>query len=212
MADDKDIKQYPWETWSPETKAKMKEVIRRADKAMYAQQVRKSGAPVPVSAESQKIFQDTLKAGGLAPEISTLLGRYKQYLTTTGDDPDWQGPLQINDGPRDTVDTPADIEARNASWYSDPDGRGALIGEASSKNYRQQENRYDGLVNPKLLKPYLEGQQAPVSPPVANDAPKITFQNTSESKKLATEPVTKDSFEGMGRALLKSLMNIGGSK
>jgi hypothetical protein len=169
MADE--IEQYPWETWSPETKERMKKAVGILDGVLSE----RAGRNLGVGQNYRKDSDAIAGAGGLPAETVTLLARYKQFLDTTQDDPNWQGPLQINNGPyREAVDTPADIEARNEMFYAGAEGRKQAVAQAANKNYREQEGRYDSVANPKDLAelkarkpppppvPALERQQAPI--------------------------------------------------
>lgn len=92
-----------------------------------------------------------LARGGGLPEGDALnMARYRQYKNTIGNDPSFQGPINMNTGEREPLDTDEEIEARRTKFLaSKGSDRSSIWADAKLKNERAQERVYDDLVAPK---------------------------------------------------------------
>ncbi len=140
--------QHPWESWSEEDKERMRRVIQHADLAKNyrsAGMMAKPGARDAASALAAR--------GGLTPDEALTLSRFRQFEETTGGDPGWQGPLNINTGPREPEDTADEIAARGSRFLGADQGeKRRIVGEMNAKNARAKERFYDDLVMPPAPK------------------------------------------------------------
>lgn len=139
----KPVEKYPWETWSEDQKQKMAKAIEAADGVKLYRSAGGIGVGTKYAAASEALEQ----RGGLTKDEATTLARYKMFRETTGGDPDWQGPLNINNGPREAPETPEQIEQkRDALFASSRDERRRMLAEEAAKVARSREGFYDDLV------------------------------------------------------------------
>jgi hypothetical protein len=135
----------PWDSWSEEDKERIRKVIRTADLAKHH---RAAGARFPIkgSAEASAALA---QRGGLSPAEALTLARFKQYEETTGRDPGWQGPVDMNTGDRE--EAPDADKLREAFFNADKKTKGEILAAEKRAAARSRERFYDDLIEPKRV-------------------------------------------------------------
>lgn len=152
---------YPWEDWDEKKRAEADKTVGIMDAIKTYRNAGRLGVMSERADDSRKLAAQ----GGLSPDEATWLARYKQYKQITGGDPAWQGPLQINAGAPDPIDTKADVDARQRKLLSakTQEERDRLGAQAADLNARSGERFYDDLVTPELAAHKDEPKRKPTA-------------------------------------------------
>ncbi len=131
-----------WAAMSPAQRAQLDEVVLKLDKAKSA-----GGG----SGGYIRDREDIRAIGGVDPVQATAISRYVKWKQTTGGDPNWQGPINMNSGAREPK---PDMDKRMKDFYSgDPKKRAEAVAESKLQSDRKySETLYDDLVDPEKLK------------------------------------------------------------
>lgn len=145
--------QHPWEAWSPAKKALMDKTL---DEAETVKNYLEAGAMAKKPREGAILAAGLNAIGGLPEEDATTLARYRQFKQVTNNDPNWQGPLNINAGPREPEDTPEMTAQRQQQFMAaTPEERGRLWAEARLAAERSLERYFDKLRGKKKTPPQI---------------------------------------------------------
>lgn len=137
---------YPWEDWSEEKKAKIREAIKLADGI----KLYRSAGGLGVGAKYRPAAEALKQRGGLSEDEALTLARFKMNEEVTGGYDGFQGPKNINTGPRELEDTPEDKDRRAAEFLGgDAKKRKQIFDEQSARNERGRERFYDDLTGPE---------------------------------------------------------------
>ncbi len=135
---------YPWENWTRAVKAQADEAI----KIMDGVKLYRGAGGIGIGAEYAKDSEALAAQGGMSQNDATALARYKMYKEVTGGDPDWQGPLNINQGEREPEPTLEEIRANQAAFFKGKTEREAAWARERLAAERSKERFYDDLVQP----------------------------------------------------------------
>lgn len=162
---------YPWDNWSDEERARAEKAVKTLEAVKLYRSGRESGNPVAPAAAAKvdpmapQISAMLEKQGGLDPQRALELARYRQFKQTTGGDPAWQGPMNINAGERAPADTPEQINARREAYFAaSPKDRSGMLADEHLAVERSGEGYFDSLAaKPKAVSPAaaLDASMAP---------------------------------------------------
>jgi hypothetical protein len=113
---------------------------------------------------SRRKSEELERGGGLPREEATDLARHNIMRITTGADPNWQGPVNINSGEPQLAKTPEQIDADNERMFANGGSeRGKLWTEGRLEQQRR-DTQFDRLVKPTPVPPAPVEEQATSAP------------------------------------------------
>lgn len=116
--------------------------------------------------------QDLARQGGVHQDYALQLARYRHWKGTTGGDPNWQGPVNMNTGEREQVDTPDEVSARRDAFVGGtPEDKSKIMADSKLAVERSQERHYDDLV-------------APPKPPTPEDTPETNISIAPQAEAM----------------------------
>lgn len=133
---------HEWEDWDEEKRKRAKEAIALFDGI----KLYRSAGGIGVGTKHAGASAELARRGGTSPGDALALSRYKMFREATGDDPNWQGPLNINVGEREDQGDPD--KRRDAYFAADSKERKRMIDAESAAVGRSRERFYDDLVQP----------------------------------------------------------------
>jgi hypothetical protein len=134
--------------WPEEKKQKAREAIKRYDGIKLYRSAGRLGLGAKHAADSNELA----RKGGLDPAEALDLARMKMVDEHTGGDPNWQGPIDMNTGPREPEETSESIaKRRDAFFAADREERARIMAAENRAVRRSRERFYDDLVQPQKV-------------------------------------------------------------
>lgn len=116
---------------------------------------------------SRRKSEELERGGGLPREEATDLARYEIMKRTTGGDPNWQGPVNVNAGEPQLGRTPEQIAAdRDRLFAAKGPERAKIWGEAKLATERE-DTQFDKLVKPTATPDEEQATSAPIGEALA---------------------------------------------